>query len=219
MTSSKGIHKIKEEVKKLYAATSPSHDWSHVERVLRLCVRIGKNEGANLKILKLAALLHDVGRKKQDASDGEIDHASLGANMAQELLEKRNYSEQTIQRVKHCIEAHRFRSDVMPESKEAKILFDADKLDAIGAVGLARGFAFVGEIGAKLYDKEILYNKKIQDTAAYTKKDTAYREFLVKLSKLRDVMLTETGNELAEGRYQFMRTFFERMKKEIKGEK
>lgn len=219
MSSSGRINKIKGVVKKLFATTSPSHDWSHVERVLRLCVRIGKDEGANLKILKLAALLHDVGRKKQDESHGQIDHAAHGAKMAEGLLEKWNYSEQIIQRVQHCIEAHRFRSDVIPKSKEAKILFDADKLDAIGAIGIARDFSFAGEIGAKLYDKEILYEGKIQDTATYTKTDTAYREFLVKLSKIKDAMLTETGNDIAEGRDQFMRTFFGRMKKEIKGEK
>jgi len=97
--------------------------------------------------------------------------------------------------------------------KEAKILFDVDKLDAIGAVGIGRAFLFAGEIGAKLHDK----NVDIKKTKEYTKDDSAYREYLVKLRKIKNRMFTKEGKKIAREKHGFMVNFFNRLNKEIDG--
>ena len=101
----------------------------------------------------------------------------------------------------------------MPKSVEAKILFDADKLDAIGAIGIARAYLFAGEIGARLHDSDI----DIEKTKPYSKNDTGFREFKVKLCKIRDRILTKEGRKLADERHEFMTQFFERFIKEHEG--
>jgi len=163
--------------------------------------------------LKLAAILHDIGRELQDKLNGEICHAEKGAVLARELLKKHNFDNEKIDKIIHCIESHRFRGDKIPQSKEAKILFDADKLDSIGAVGIGRAFLFAGEVGAKLHDK----NVNIEKTKPYTKDDTAYREFMVKLRKVKDRMLTHEGKRIAEERHKFMVDFFDRLNNEVDG--
>lgn len=207
------FERVKKEARKFFTNAHSSHDWSHVERVYKLCLHIGKKEGANFEILKLAAVLHDISREHEDKVGGKICHAEEGAKGARKILEKYNFSKETIEKVIHSIEYHRFRGNRIPQSKEAKILFDADKLDSIGAVGIGRAFLFAGRTGAKLHNKEVDVNK----TKPYTKEDTAYREFLVKLKFLKDRMLTKEGKRLAKERHNFMVEFFNRLNKEIKG--
>jgi uncharacterized protein len=204
---------IREECKKHFAAAKGSHDWDHTERVYHLCLRIGKQENADLEILQYAAVLHDVGRSHQDASNGEICHAEKGAMVARTLLEQYELDPEKIASIVHCIESHRFRGTIAPRSVEAKVLFDADKLDSIGAVGIGRAFLFAGEVGAKLHDK----NVNVEHTKPYTKEDTAYREFQVKLQKIKDRMLTREGQRIAESRHQFMVNFFDRLNHEVDG--
>jgi len=204
---------IKEEAKSYLSNARGSHDWAHTERVYNLCMHIGKKENADLEILKLAAILHDIGRELQDKLNGEICHAEKGAILARELLKKHNLDNEKIDKIIHCIESHRFRGDKIPQSKEAKILFDADKLDSIGAVGIGRAFLFAGEVGAKLHDK----NVNTEKTKPYTKEDTAYREFMVKLRKVKDRMLTHEGKRIAEERHKFMVDFFDRLNNEVDG--
>jgi uncharacterized protein len=208
------INEIREEAKKFFLGAKGSHNFDHTERVYRLAVHIAKEEGADLEIVRIAALLHDIARPEQDRSNGKIDHASRGAELARILLEKHGFSDDFIERVAHCIEAHRFRKSIVPQTLEAKVLSDADKLDAIGAVGLGRAFLFAGEVGAKLHNND----RDISHAQEYTEEDTAYREFVVKLSKLKDRMLTAEGRRIAEGRHEFMVHFFERMNKEVDGE-
>ena len=114
----------------------------------------------------------------------------------------------------HCIECHRFRKNKPPISIEAKILFDADKLDSIGAIGIGRAFSFAGGVGARLHIKDI----DITKTKEYSVDDCAYREFLVKLIKLKDRMLTKEGKRIAKERHNFMVEFFDRLNKEVDGE-
>jgi uncharacterized protein len=115
--------------------------------------------------------------------------------------------------VHNCIKSHRFRGHEEPQSLEAQILFDADKLDSIGAVGIGRAFLFAGQIGAKLHDAEIDHGK----TNAYSNEDTAYREFQVKMSRVQDQILTTPGKKLAQQRHQFMEIFFDELNREIYG--
>ena len=98
---------------------------------------------------------------------------------------------------------------------EARVLFDADKLDAIGAVGVARAFLFAGEVGARLHNAE----ETIEETESYSVEDTGYREFKVKLSKIRDRMLTAEGRRLAEERHVTMVEFFKRFLEEYEGKR
>jgi uncharacterized protein len=98
---------------------------------------------------------------------------------------------------------------------EAKILFDADKLDSIGAIGIARAFQFAGEVGAKFHNP----NLSAEETRPYTEEDTGYREFKLKLSKIKGRMLTVEGRRMAEERHAFMEIYFKRFFQEYKGEK
>ena len=115
-----------------------SHGPDHSERVFQTAMAMGRTMNARLNILAPAALLHDIGRNQESRSRGNICHAEWGAEMAIPLLRKLDYSEADITSICHCIRGHRFRSATRPESLEAKILFDADKLDSIGAIGIGR---------------------------------------------------------------------------------
>ena len=207
------IAQIKEEAKEFFSSAKGSHDWGHTERVHNLCVRIGEKEKADMEVLRLAALLHDIGREAQDRSNGAICHAERGAALAGELLRRHRIADEKVERIVHCIETHRFRNNKIPQSIEAKVLFDADKLDAIGATGIARAFLFAGEVGAKLHNKD----SDLEHTEPYTKEDTAYREFVVKLRKIRKRMLTKHGKKIAEERHRFMVDFFDRLNREVEG--
>lgn len=206
--------KIKKEAQKYFENANGSHDWSHIERVLNLALQIGKKEGADLEILEIAAILHDIGRSYQDQTNGKIDHAIKGSELAKKILEKYNFEKEKIEKIIHCIETNRFRGEKKPDSLEAKILFDTDKLDAIGAIGIGRAFLFAGEIGAKLHNKDV----NIEKTKPYTREDTAYREFMLKLRKIKDRMFTEEGKRIAQERHKFMIEFFNRLNKEVDGE-
>lgn len=190
-----------------------SHDWDHTERVYRLCMHIGRVEGADLEVLALAAYLHDVGRPYEDESEGTLCHAEKGAEIAKTLMVTYPLSEEKKQNVVHCIRSHRFRSTHAPETLEARTLFDADKLDSIGAIGIGRAFLFAGEVGAKLHNPE----SDLNNTRPYTEEDTGYREFKLKLSKIKDRMLTAEGRRMAEERHAFMKGFFERLQQEYEG--
>lgn len=207
------IEQITKRAEEFFSDSKGSHDWEHTLRVYNLCLHIGRKENANLKIIKISAILHDIGRGHQDKHNGKICHAEKGAGLARKLLSEFEVDNDKINKIVHCIETHRFRGNKSPISKEAKVLFDADKLDSIGAVGIGRAFLFAGEIGAKLHNKDIDINK----TEEYSKEDTAYREYMVKLRKVRERMLTEEGRRIADERHNFMVEFFDRLNKEVEG--
>ncbi len=204
---------IKSEAKNLTNFEKGCHDWDHTERVLRLCMHIGDKENADMEILKYAAILHDIGRKYESDSKGKICHAEKGAEMAKEILEKHGFDEEKIKKIIHCIETHRFRGNKIPVSKEAKVLFDADKLDSIGAIGIGRTFLFAGQHGGRLYNNK----NEMEKAEEYSEEDTALREFSVKLRMVKDKMQTEEGKRLAKERHDFMVDFFERLDKEVNG--
>lgn len=191
-----------------------SHDWEHTERVTQLCGRLGPAEQARGSILLAAALLHDLGRDEEDRSNGAVCHAGRGAELARAALPALGYAPAEIAAIAACIAAHRFRGGAEPDSVEARVLYDADKLDAIGAVGIGRAFLFAGEIGAKLHDPDCVPD----DSQAYGPDDTAYREYLVKLRHIRERLLTASGRELAAERHEFMVAFFDRLNREVAGE-
>jgi len=209
------IEEIKAFAMKCFSNASGSHAWDHTRRVYNLCMHIGGVEGADMEVLKIAAYLHDVGRPFQDKSKGTICHAEKGTEMACALLEEYPISDERKANIIHCIRSHRFRGNCQPETLEAKVLFDADKLDAIGAIGIGRAFQFAGEVGAKLHNPFV----NPEDTEPYTEEDTGYREFRLKLSKIKDRMLTAEGHRMARERHAFMEMFFERFLQEYEGHK
>ncbi|MBM9536845.1 HD domain-containing protein [Desulfobulbus alkaliphilus] len=194
-------------------AEGGSHGPDHSERVLRTALVMGRIMVARCDILAPAALLHDIGRKEERTSQGKICHARYGAEIAAELLKKTGYNDEDMRAICHCIRTHRFRGGIAPESLEARILFDADKLDSIGAVGIGRAFLFAGQIGARLHNPEQDHTQ----TRAYSIEDTAYREFRVKMSRVRGQMLTPIGRQIAKKRHTFMELFFAQLTRETSG--
>lgn len=210
-----GVQFVATFAKKQHNGARGSHDWEHTLRVVRLCRHIGPLEEADMKVLLSAAYLHDIGRGHQDRSRGALCHAEKGGELAEPFLKNLPFSESQKTNILHCISSHRFRGKKSPETLEARVLFDADKLDAIGAVGVARAYLFAGEVGACLHNPDI----RIEDTLPYSKDDTGYREFKVKLGKIKDRMLTKTGLLMAEERHRFMELFFTRFIQEFNGER
>lgn len=211
-----------ELTEKLRQLADPYHDGmggchgpDHTERVHKTVLHIGRLMGARLDVLSASALLHDIGRMYETREQGKICHAEKGAELAREILARLDFTPSFIDEVAHCVESHRYRGDKIPRTVEAEILYDADKLDSIGAVGIGRAFLFAGQTGARLHndsdDVDILACKP------YSKEDTAYREFKFKMSKIKDRMLTPEGRRLAEERHDFMEVFFERLERETKG--
>jgi uncharacterized protein len=200
------IEDIKNFAYKSSLGAHRSHDWSHTRRVYDLCVRIGQAEKADMEVLTISAYLHDVGRSYEDKSKGKICHAEKGAEIASDLLKNSFLSENRKKNVIHSIRSHRFRGNHKPKTLEAKILFDADKLDSIGAVGIGRTFQFAGEVGARLHNPDMVP----EDCKPYSIDDTAYREFILKLSKIKDRIITTEGRKIAKERHEFMDLFFRR---------
>lgn len=193
-----------EQVADLYQNDS-AHDFDHVLRVLANARRIGAVEGANMDILHTAVLLHDIARADQYRTGK--DHAAEGARLARQILEDAGQPEEYTEAVCHAIAAHRFRVNNPPKTLEAKILYDADKLDSIGAVGIARAFAFGGFKNRPLWRED--------DDGEHT----TLQEFRVKLVKVKDTLFTNTARQIARERHSYMVGFFEQMAAEVAGEK
>lgn len=205
------IHAI---ARQCFTGARASHDWDHTRRVLKLCERIGPVEQADMDVLKVGALLHDIGRVHQDAARGAVCHAVHGAVLAEPIVAGLAFSSERKDNILHCIRTHRFRGHHIPKTIEAKVLFDADKLDAIGAIGIARAYLFAGEIGARLHSPDLDPEK----SASYSIDDTGFREYRVKLRKIKDRMMTSEGKRMADERHRFMTEFFNRFLQEYEGE-
>ena len=183
----KGIERKAEE----NSLKTGCHGWDHTQRVRELVLKIGLEEKADLEILEIAALLHDIARKKEKNG---LCHAEEGARIAGEILKDHPKKEGIV----HCIESHRFSRGKQPKTLEAKILQDADKLDSMGAVGIARCFMYQSEHKGNIH--------------------TAKEHFQEKLLKLGSLMHTKTGKKLASERHEFLEEFLDRLEKEEKGE-
>lgn len=202
-----------------------AHDIDHIVRVYNLCKKLAEEEPeVDMDVLAAAALLHDIARIVEDNdTSGKTDHAVLGADMAEGVLKKLGYQTQIIERIRHCILSHRFRSGETPNSIEAKILFDADKLDVIGAIGIARSFMVAGQHGEKLfrdipiekYSKEnVTENGRIKDNS----KHAINLEFELKIKKIPERLYTQKAKEISVRRIAYMKEYFTNLKDEINGE-
>jgi uncharacterized protein len=219
------IKQIEAEAKKYFQKASGCHDWTHVERVRALALKIGKKEKADLGILELAALLHDIHKPEEMRSKGKFCHAERGAKTARIILKKYGAGESIINEVAHCIASHRTRNNNNPETVEAKVLRDADKLDGIGAIGIARDFQFAGYIAARLSEVKMLYTGREREQVKsgrrfdYTKDDSALLEYELNMKKVKDKLLTKEGKRIGGARHKFMEKFFERFWEEVKAGK
>ncbi len=209
-----------EEARRYYDQADSAHDFDHILRVLHLVERIGVAEGADMDILRTAALLHDIGRA-EEIRDG-VCHAEIGAEKARQILA--DWSPDKVEAVAHAIATHRFRNNAAPQTLEARILYDADKLDCIGAVGVARAYAVGGLMGQRLWaevDPEYLRTRR--ENKPLTREDlssdhTPVHEFVFKLSRIKDTLFTPTAKKIAEQRHRFMAEFYRRLEAEVKGE-
>jgi uncharacterized protein len=199
-----------EEARRHYEGTDAVHDFDHVLRVLALAEQLAQAEGANLQIVRVATLLHDVARGQGDRLIA--DHAQAGAEYARRMLA--DHPPAKVEAVAHAIAAHRFRTGPTPRTLEAKVVHDADKLDAIGAIGVARAFAFGGHEGQRLWGE---VSPGYEEGPSNRHEHTPVHEYHIKLSKIKDRLLTESARCLAEERHVFMTAFFERLELEVHG--
>ncbi len=194
-----------EKAKSWYAQNDPVHGFDHIQRVYRMAERLARAEGADLEIVRAAALLHDA--EGPLTGDSRIDHQLASAEFAREILAAEGWSDERIEAVQHCIRAHRFRDDrEQPETIEAKVLFDADKLDAIGAIGAVRAIAYA------VLDTQNLFVRPSEQFVRTGEKEsgephTPYHEHLFKLCKLKGRMFTQTGREIAQARHDYLDSF------------
>jgi uncharacterized protein len=170
------------------------HDSEHARRVLFYALDIASTEPeADIDIVVVASLLHDIGRAEQ-SKDGKTDHAVCGASMAAQWLRKQGYAKEFVDAVSDCISSHRFRSGEEPKTIEAKIVFDADKVDTTGAIGLARAIAYGAEEAEPFYlvDKDGQVSDGKDD-----KKNSLLKEYWKKFKVINDRFCTKRGKELA----------------------
>jgi uncharacterized protein len=210
-----------DDARALYEAADPVHDFAHVLRVLAMAEHLADLEGADREIVRAAALLHDISRADDNNSDqgfsiqvdAEVDHAVLAAYEARRILARNDPA--FIDAVAHAIEAHRFRNEIEPRTIEAKVLFDADKLDAIGAIGIARAFAYAGANGMELWGQYTEAYRPGEDSDQHT----PVHEFHVKLKYIKDRLYTQSGQRIAEARHAFMLAFYDQFEAEVGGQR
>lgn len=189
-----------------------AHDKEHIYRVLYNALEIaGTETGIDYDILISACLLHDIGRKEQ-FENPKLCHAMVGGKKAYDFLVEHGFEAEYAGRVKQCIETHRYRGDNFPQSIEAKILFDADKLDVSGAIGIARTLTYKGDVSEPLYS--LLPDGRVSD-GENDDKPSFFREYKYKLEKLYSHFYTAKGAELAKERQKAAVEFYNSMLKEI----
>lgn len=193
------------------------HDWFHIERVFKNALLISKNEDVDLTVVSLGALLHDIADYK--FHDGD---ETVGPTKARKFLQSQNLSEEKIQHVVNIIENVSFKGGNIDQtfySKELDVIQDADRLDAIGAIGIARTFNYGGFKNRKMYDPDIKPDLNMTPEEYKISNAPTINHFYEKLLLLKDLMNTETGRKIAQDRHQFMKQFLEQFYAEWNGEK
>lgn len=202
-----------EEVQRRFAGfDDPAHGWEHVKRVYKLALHIAEREGADRFIVGMAALMHDLGRLEQ--SHETQHHVDVSIALATEILNAYQLAPEIKQAILHAIEAHSFSKGIQPQTPEAQVLRDADRLDALGAIGILR-WAITGTIRRTpqirtYHPDDPFAEKHIPDDHSYM-----LDHFYTKLLKLSDTMATETGRAMARRRIDFMRTYLAELRNEI----
>jgi len=217
MDTQKVIAEITQEVREIMGEEGTGHDWWHIYRVLEMAKNIGQQEGANMFVVELAALLHDIADWKFHEGDDTV-----GPKLAREILTKHQVTSEVVEQVGEIVEKLSFKgAGVAAEMPtiEGKVVQDADRLDALGAIGVARTFAYGGHAGRPLYDpdnKPVMHQTK-EDYFKAKSQGTSINHFYEKLLLLKDRMNTEAAKELAQGRHEFLETYLDRFFQEWEG--
>lgn len=217
MDNSDIVHKTILFVQEKLENAEGGHDWFHIERVYKNALLIAENEVCDVNVVKLGALLHDIADSK--FHDGD---EAIGPKIAREFLESENADEVTIQHVINIIENLSFKggnAEKTFSSVELDIVQDADRLDAMGAIGIARTFNYGGFKNRPLHNPNIAPNLHMSKEEYKNSEAPTINHFYEKLLLLRDKMNTETGKKIAEGRHQFMMNFLSQFYAEWDGEK
>jgi uncharacterized protein len=190
-----------------------AHDPEHIFRVLYQSLKIAskRTDKINYDVLIAACLLHDIGREEQ-FKNPNICHAEIGGTMAKKYLLENGWSEENADHVNKCISSHRFRGDNIPETIEAKILFDSDKLDVIGCLGIARTLMYKGFVGEKIY---IIKNGKICFGENKEDEESFFKEYNIKLKKLYGKFYTEEAMEMAKKQQEYAQLFYDKLLEQI----
>lgn len=198
-------------VEQIFAGDSGGHDYFHTLRVYRTALRIAREEGADVRVVSLAALLHDVDDRKLSPE------TTVNKDNARKFLSDNGISPSETERIIHIIQNISFGDSTVPDSLEGECVQDADRLDAIGAVGIGRAFAFGGSRGRLMHDPKI--QPKLNMTAEEYRRSesTTVNHFYEKLLKLKDTMHTPTAKKIAEDRHAWMCDFLEEFLREWDG--
>jgi uncharacterized protein len=203
--------KVKQKVKRLLEGRDPAHDFYHIMRVYKNAKIIGRHERTNLDILLPAVLLHDLVMHPKGSTKSSKS-ADESADLAEDILQSYGYPQDEITQICYCIRMHSYSKKFVPASIEGKILQDADRLDALGAIGIARTFSVGGSENRKLYNANDPFYRTVRavDDIQWT-----LDHFQTKLLKLVYSMHTETGKKMAQERTSFMLLFIRQLQKEI----
>ncbi|RAI79842.1 HD domain-containing protein [Macrococcoides goetzii] len=207
MNNKEVLHITESFVKNVHKDESSGHDYAHIERVRKMAVEIAVKENADLFIVEMAALLHDTVDEKLFDTIAAWERLNKFYEEIQLPIEHR-------QAINHILKYMSFnggKNEGKLESLEGKVVQDADRLDALGAIGIARTFMFAGKFGEAMYDPNIPVRDDLSD---YRTPSTAINHFYEKLFKLIDLMNTETAKKMAEERNTYMKAFIEQFKKE-----
>jgi uncharacterized protein len=197
------------KAEELYPATDPSHDILHIRRVVKTALSLAKEEGANINVVMPAAYFHDfVNVPKDDPLRKQA--STLSGAAAVEYLASEGYPAEYLEDVRHAIAAHSFSAGIAPETVEAKVVQDADRLDALGAVGIARCFSTSALLGRPYYHEgDMLAENRIPDD-----KNFAIDHFFVKLFKVADMLQTKSARDEGQRRVVFMREYLKQLRSE-----
>jgi uncharacterized protein len=198
-----------------------AHDYDHLARVMAIANTIQAHQGGDLPTIWAAVAFHDIGQERESRHGG--DHAFIGAGMVAELLTNTLFPQQAIPGVQQAIREHRMTGAVAPKTLEGRILYDADKIDGLGAIGIGRLYMITGRYNQKVYSPvpegivepvDPLLVRQVRRRPDYSPSI----EFQLLFGNLPERMMTTTGRELARERFAFMQEFFTRLKKEAEGE-
>jgi uncharacterized protein len=198
-----------------------AHDYDHLARTMTLAESIQEREGGDLATIQAAVALHDIGQAREARHGG--DHAQIGADIAAELLAGSMFPQEGIPAVHQAIHEHRMTGGMIPRTLEGRILYDADKIDCLGAIGIGRLYIITGRYNQKVYSPvpddiiepiDPMLIRSLRRRPDYSPSI----EFQLLFANLPDRMTTPTGCELAQERYAFMEMFFTQLRKEVQGE-
>lgn len=209
------ISEVAGEVRGRLEGEGSGHDWWHIVRVWNMAKHIGTNEGADMFVVELAALLHDIADWKFHDGDDTV-----GPKMARQILEKYSVPAETIDYICNIIISMSFKgAGVITETKtlEGKVVQDSDRLDAVGAIGIARTFAYGGHKNRPIYDPNKKPSMRQSKEEYFKSESPTINHFYEKLLLLKDRMNTKTAKQLAENRHQFMEEYLDRFFQEWEG--